>query len=146
MHPKSPIPLRTGEPSIFTICSAQRWCWTGLALERGATYRFEVAGEQTWKDASIVTGPDGYTLSRLRIFECLRRVPRAPWFTLIGTIDRQMNTAWVIGKFYEGPSPTTGELICFANDVSLMYWNNTGSLQLTVTKLTNAHGDADPVI
>jgi len=29
---------------------------------------------------------------------------------------------------------STGLLYCFANDVSFMYWNNEGEIQLTVSR------------
>jgi hypothetical protein len=46
-----------------------------------------------------------------------------------------------VNQFFIGYSTTflanaTGELICFANDAFGLYWNNIGSLNVTVTRLS----------
>lgn len=118
-----------------------RLCWnvTDMMLEAGRSYDFSATG--TWRDANIVCHAGGYpppALSPvqamiLRPFESLRRVPARPWFSLIGAIDQDMSTAFLIGRGGLMTVPKTGVLTCFANDVSFMYWNNSGIVMLSVT-------------
>lgn len=68
--------------------------------------------------------------------ESLRRMPHAPWFSLIGSIDKDKNSCFLIGTDKNITAPKTGRLYCFANDVIIAYGNNQGSIELTVTRLT----------
>jgi hypothetical protein len=43
-------------------------------------------------------------------------------------------TLFKVGRTVEFQSPYTGQLICFANDAHTLYWNNRGSLEVTVTR------------
>jgi hypothetical protein len=109
---------------------------TGVAIQESATYLLEVRGDQHWFDAWIETDADGYSRPWLKLAEGLRRVPAANWFALVGTLDGQPETAWVIGRGSRHTATASGELVCFANDMPCMYWNNWGALVLTVTRLT----------
>jgi hypothetical protein len=81
------------------------------------------------------TDADGYTREALRPFEFLRRVPDQNWLKLIGAIGRDENSPIIIGSAMTNFSPSkSGELLCFANDVGWMYWNNRGSLRVTGTR------------
>ena len=104
-----------------------------ILLQANTPYRFSAGG--TWSDAGIACGPDGYSSTKLvlRLAEGLRRIPGARWFMLMGTVDRDTSLLKAIGS---GPTPITfpksGKLSCFANDVWTMYFNNRGSVMLTV--------------
>ena len=60
---------------------------------------------------------------------------KAEYFTLIGTIGESIEHAFVIGA---GPcvftAPISGELVCFANDLDPAYWNNFGSMKLSIVQ------------
>jgi hypothetical protein len=116
------------------IPSSEVWVETGVQLQGGRTYRLAAVG--TWTDKQYTCGPEGYPSPNvlLRVMERLRRVPSAPWFALVGTIDRDMKTAFVIGAGCEVTPPRSGELICFANDVRGFYGNNSGAVALFVTR------------
>lgn len=43
-------------------------------------------------------------------------------------------TLFKVGRTVEFQSPYTGQLICFANDAHTLYWNNQGSLEVTVRR------------
>jgi hypothetical protein len=135
MNDRSPIVLEAGDPVEVTVRAPELWNHTGVAIEKSETYLLEVQGDQHWVDAWIVTGADGYRWWPLTLAEGLRRVPRANWFALVGTLDGRPETAWVIGRCARYTAAASGELVCFANDMPGMYWNNWGSLVLTVTKL-----------
>jgi hypothetical protein len=64
-------------------------------------------------------------------------MPTERWFALIGRIDGHPSTTFLIGTGRKPIlMPASGELICFANDVPGYYWNNLGTLQLTITRCT----------
>jgi hypothetical protein len=127
--------LQCGESREATIDARKLWNETCIRLEGGSRYSLAVLGEQYWFDASTRTDAGGYESSRLAPFRRMRRIPGAAWFSLIGTIDRDLSVSCVIGKGIEWIAPTSGELVCFANDVWFMYWNNRGSLRLVVERL-----------
>ena len=89
-----------------------------------------------WVDFFLCHGPEGdpSPLAYMRHFEKRRRIPEADWFALIGAVDCDVSSAFVIGKEKEMMMPVTGELTCFANDVASMYWNNWGHVELTVKR------------
>lgn len=137
--------LTPGGPSqTVTVYSALRYNWTGLQLESGASYRFEVPAGDTWQDADIECGPDGWSTEQLpwmketfvEFFEPMRRCPEANWFELIGSYGDDDNSLFRIGS---GASPHTAtrdtELYLFANDLPAKYDNNHGSLEVTITRI-----------
>jgi len=129
--------------SDIVIRARVKWNPTGVLVNPGERYRLEADGR--WSDLGICADADGFPSERapritrklLEKFEPKRRMPAELWFCLIGTvgeappgffrIGRQL-TEWVVGP------GTSGELLCFANDVESAYWNNFGSLTLTVTR------------
>jgi len=50
-------------------------------------------------------------------------------------LDCNPLTAFVIGKSQTIAVIDTGVLTCFANDVAFMYWNNSGNLNLQITRV-----------
>lgn len=145
MPPGTPAPRPPGPdnmqqnpqlPLTIEVCSREKWNDTGIQVSAGETYRFEATGE--WDDASHRCGPEGYDSPNfiLRAAEKLRRVPNARWFALIGVVNHDLSTAFVIGQGVQQTFAASGPLSCFANDVSFMYWNNKGSVKLTITKIS----------
>lgn len=130
----SPSFLQPGDRASFQVYSRKCWNDTGIWLEAGAEYRYEVPETETWYDFWISTTANGYSRASLKKWEPYRRVKAENWFRLIGTIDQKMDFAIVLGC---GPntftSPATGQLSCFANDMCSMYWNNWGGVQGTIS-------------
>jgi len=69
-------------------------------------------------------------------------MPEAKWFSVIGQIDDLEDTQFDIGELIENrenrslyEATATGVLHCFANDISFMYWNNRGAINLRVEEL-----------
>ena len=123
--------------------SGQIWKDTGINLVAGQQYHFESRGK--WTDGNIPPfiyscEADGYKSPWynivLKLAEYLRRMPQAQWFALIGSIDQDKHSFFLIGKNNTLTAPKTGRLYCFANDVIGFYSNNHGSIELTVTRLT----------
>ena len=129
-----PTHLNVGEQRTIAVHSALKWEDTTLYLQRGESYQFEASGR--WYDASISTGPDGYPSPNwvLRLLEKLRRSPNANWFALVGAIGQKEAASFVIGRDATLQIADDGILYCFANDLPVMYWNNSGLVKLTVTR------------
>lgn len=127
--------MQLHEEARAIVRARARWNRTGVLLVAGEVYDFVASG--CWTDLVIPHGPAGDPSGSayMRLFERWRRVPTADWFTLIGAIDSQMQSAFVIGSRRRHTPQVTGQLTCFANDVSGFYWNNFGAIGLTVTRL-----------
>jgi len=47
-----------------------------------------------------------------------------------------LGTLFMVGGNKTFTAQATGELVCFANDAMGLYWNNEGSINVTITLLT----------
>lgn len=130
---------------IFANC---KWNDTGVILRENETYIFQTYGG--WKDLSINTDATGYTSNddrvpwyswlALNLTDRFKRFPMSNWFSLIGCIGDEEN-CFDIGKMIKYTqnnaiykATKTGKLYCYANDVSFAYGNNSGFLNLIITK------------
>jgi hypothetical protein len=118
------------------VAAAEHWSRTGLRLEAGVSYRLTASG--TWRDWHVETTAAGYTRWYLAPFGWLRRAPRRPWFELMGCLDADPATTFPIGAGTTYVPPWSGELVCFANDVSWAYGNNSGAVTLGVERAATA--------
>jgi hypothetical protein len=142
--PPQPTPLRTGEKrSGIVIRAREKWNHTGVTVSAGERYSFDTQG--TWSDMGIRRDGNGFStrevpwVSRwlLQRFESKRRVPSENWFCLIGSVDENAGHLFRIGRQridWVVEAGVTGELVCFANDVESAYWNNIGSITLTIAR------------
>jgi len=119
-----------------TIDSRPLWNDTEINLITGQKYHFQATGQ--WTDWTNTCDADGYQSLNffLKLCEGLRRMPQSPWFALIGSINKDKNSFFLIGTDKEITASKTGRLYCFANDVIIAYGNNQGNLQLRVTPIT----------
>jgi hypothetical protein len=110
------------------------WNKTGIRLVSGERYSLTATGK--WVDFFICHGPAGdpSTFQYLRRFEASRRMPAENWFALIGALDCDQRTAFLIGEANEITMARSGELTCYANDLPSMYWNNWGHVNLQVKR------------
>lgn len=125
--------MRIGDATLVMVPARPRWVDTGVQLIPGETYQFSATG--TWQDRNIAAGPEGYASRNglMRFAELWRRMANAPWFALIGSIGQDPENLFVIAASVTYSPPETGTLNCLASDVPLMYFNNKGSISLTVT-------------
>jgi hypothetical protein len=108
---------------------------TGWPVVSGEQYRLVASGH--WFDFYIRTGPAGYPSPNC-LFSCLekkRRKPDADWFALVAYVDTgdsdDHQDSFVVGTGLSPWEPSkSGELVCYANDLPYMYWNNFGSIGL----------------
>ena len=116
----------------LVVCCDGTWNTPDQAhLESGGRYEITAAG--AWFDASIRSTPGGYrNLSFLqRRTERFRRSAGGLWFELTGEVDGR---TFPIGRATEILAEADGELVCWANDVRIAFGNNSGSVDVTVTR------------
>lgn len=107
---------------------------TGVDLEQGAVY--QLTAESEWFDAWVKADADGYDSKGWpqQHLESALRLPATRWFCLVGAIDRELDAAFKIGCNTTGAAPRSGRLFCLPNDVPGFYFNNFGSVQLTIRR------------
>jgi hypothetical protein len=118
---------------VAEIQAIRKWNKTGIHMVAGQEYMLSAKGE--WIDWFIQYGPDGGASRSnlfLKLFEWARRMPHENWFALIGAIDSDQRTAFLIGSSRVYRASVSGELTCYANDVPWAYGNNKGSVTLNV--------------
>ncbi len=140
--------LQPGQKRSFTIVARDRYCWSKIHLVEGGRYRFVIPPKQKWTDSKIKCGPEGwktkdlYWLKRtaVRIAEKRRRHRKANWFEIIGALgksdDRLIRIVAESKKSKPWTCPVEADLYGFANDVRLMYYNNKGSMKITIERVS----------
>jgi hypothetical protein len=129
------IHMMPGETKVIIISANKQWNDTHIMMSKGETYYFESSG--SWQDSSTTCDANGYisTGLLLRLTEWLRRFPKANWFALIGAISHSEKNFFEIGHKATITIEQEGLFSGFANDVSLMYGNNSGEIELTIKRL-----------
>lgn len=134
--------MQVGEARSVRIDARDPWNFHGIILAQGGRYQFTVTDVADWRDSWIDADPETGWLGWSRYLGAtvawLRRVPDAPWYSLVGTV-RGAEGAWqcfVIGKgSAEDRSTLTGPLYVFANDMTGRYGNNSGTLTLQIKRI-----------
>jgi len=138
-----PLDLAVDRSHECEVLAESKYNWSGVMLRQRASYRFSVPEGDTWEDANITCGPEGWTSEQLpwfkefivEAFEKRRRLKDANWFALVGALGDEDDELFLIG---DGKRPCTpprdAELYLFANDMPTKYGNNKGSLKVTITR------------
>lgn len=140
-----PFYLKTGQSLTCRVIAKMKHNWSGVTLQDGAQYTFEVAENDTWKDAEIVCGPGGWKTEDLpwykegivQFFEKHKRHETANWFALVGALGNDDDELFLIGdssKIYNAEKDA--DLYLFANDMLSKYGNNDGYLEVTITRIS----------
>lgn len=131
---------RTRTIKTTTVHAREPYNRTGWRVEPGRRYALNATGG--WWDLIIPCGPAGYPspLFYFRWLENKRRAPEYDWFELIGFVDSgdpaDGQRYFRIGKGLSLWTPDrVGELVCYANDLPFLYWNNFGSVTLELREL-----------
>ena len=138
--------LQIGESWTFRVDSRKMYNASGVYLEAGQHYTFDVKRNQTWLDAKIRCTVKGWVASDaprmtrllIRMVEPKRRCPSANWFELVGSVRRDGCEFFRIGCRGRGWTYTprrNGELNAFANDLESRYGNNQGAVCVTVRRV-----------
>lgn len=121
------------------VTSEEHYVATGVLLEPGATYEIS-ADDAEWIDSTISSTAAGNPAPALaqQTFQGLLRCQEARWFELIGAVGRSDEHLLPIGMgrewTYDG-TDLDAELQLFANDAIGFYWNNHGSVGVTIKRL-----------
>ena len=128
--------LEVGEQMTVHVHARRYWNDTGLELVKDAVYACYARGR--WWDLIFQSGPDGYEAPWWSLLQRLlagrRRVPTARWFALCGIVSGGGTDTFLIGSAARLQVPA-GRMLCFANDVPGAYWNNFGTITLTIERL-----------
>jgi hypothetical protein len=150
------------ESRTVQVCSSNFWNNTAIKVKSGREYKyiFSVKNNSLWYDAAIASTAAGYYRSYLVPWIPFRRSASDPWFALICTVDfedefRVFDSNTCFGDCTNLPECDStpkhpekvctqahgnfkrdGTLFCYANDVSMMYGNNSGCIDVTVRQST----------
>ncbi len=136
--------LAVGEIAVKTIEADAIYNHTGIMMAKNSEYEITAQTEDEWYDASIDCDANGWTRKTeslglkeafIAAAEPFRRVSKANWFQLcgsIGTSDEYAKKIGLCGKYVVGK---TGEFTAFANDLESKYGNNSGSIDITIKRI-----------
>ncbi len=141
--------LQPGDSREVTVYANQKFSRSGVLLQKGGEYFFQISGNHTWNDGGIDCGPAGWDRSSvskgfqeilIRLKEDERRYPKAKWFEVIGAIGKSDLHLFQILKFQDVShtykSLISGEFYAFANDLDRFYFNNMGFIKLKVQRVS----------
>lgn len=130
--------LLVGESSgPIPVLALLHWNPSRILARPGQRFLIE-ADNSVWTDEHLPAtagGVSGLGLQRFASAMCRHR--EAGLMELIGTLGREHDHQFRIGKgtVWENQTGLDGELHFYANDVYFMYYNNAGSVMVTVTRL-----------
>jgi hypothetical protein len=135
-HKASFHSMRIGETAYICVYANKPWNDSGINVVWGQRYNFRVPEGETWIYRRRTCNADGHPSTWLtRPWESLRRIPEARWFQLVGAIQRSTKSAIVIGRgLSDLLALYPGRLYFFANDLPWMYWSNTGTIAVRITR------------
>jgi hypothetical protein len=138
--------LAVGESYSCSVLAELKYNWSGLLLQQNCQYEFSVGASECWTDGDIENcSPNGWESKQLpwykekvvEWFEDKRRYPEANWFELIGSLgDEDHQLLRVLSTDKHSTPAHDSELYFFANDLQSKYGNNSGSIEVTVKRLT----------
>ena len=142
-----PKELAVGQSHQCDVLAKPKYNWSGVRLIETASYTVTVEQDDTWEDASIKCGPEGWETDDLpwykeglvKLMEQYRRLPDANWFALVGAWGdedgEEGNNLFLIGDSKKAfIAKQDADLYLFANDMPSKYDNNEGSLLVTITR------------
>ena len=110
------------------------WNETNIEICEGEKYKFNANGK--WTDFFVTKNANGYSNSYMQLFKKWKRSKEHPWFALIGTLNKNENELFLIGKNSSKQFSKTGKLYFFANDAKMFYWNNFGKIHLQIKRIS----------
>lgn len=132
--------LQPGNSDTFVVKAKQKNNHSGINLIKAGKYSIKVdPPNQTWTDGKMpwkkIVDANGFSHWFLDLFSITKRYRGATWFKLMGRIANQRQSDFPIGVEYSEYRPSgDGELICYANDASFKYGNNSGELTVRISR------------
>lgn len=128
--------LAVGQTKTVTLSAATESRGVSAFLMPGQTYRISASG--TWKNGGVSAGPGGYAPG---LFDGFRRHP-SNMLNLIGERSARFggaalsNSAFEIGLSRDIAPSSFGFLLLWANDMFGGYGDNSGSITVTIRRLS----------
>lgn len=142
-----PIELAVGQSHQCEVLAELKYNWTAVHMVKGANYIFSVDEGDTWADADITCGSDGWESDDLpwykegvvQFMERYRRLADANWFALVGAWGdedgKDGDNLFLIANNHQAVvARYDTDLYMFANDMPSKYGNNEGSLMVRITR------------
>lgn len=130
--------LVVGESSgPIPVLALLHWNPSRIIARPGQRFLIE-ADNSIWSDDKNPCTASGSSTAGLQRFtSAMCRHKQAAWMELVGTLGRDHDHQFRVGSgaVWENTTKQEGELFFYANDVYFMYYNNTGSVMVTVTRL-----------
>ncbi|MBQ4860677.1 DUF2235 domain-containing protein [Pseudoalteromonas sp. MMG013] len=136
--------LKAGESITIRAYASEYYNLTGIMLEKGATYKFNIEKNSIWYDKGQEVGIKGWQRTGqtigvkqqpVELFTPFKRAMNTPWFALIGCISCLDDYAFVITDACEMRINRSGEFTPFANDIAQDYGQNFGYISICITRL-----------
>lgn len=130
--------MLVGESSgPIPVLALLHWNPSRILARPGQRFLIE-ADNSVWTDEHLpatAAGASGLGLQRFTSAMCRHR--QAALMELVGTLGREHDHQFRIGKgtVWENQTNIESEIFFYANDVYFMYYNNAGSVMVTVTRL-----------
>jgi hypothetical protein len=119
------------------IFARPRWNDTGLDVTEGErVIARSVSGH--WIDGGVGSDALGFEKPWLTPWKWTRRCREARWFELVAVVGRFDGPYHLIARDGSFVAERAGRVYLFANDAWIMYWNNSGALEVELEKASAA--------
>ena len=122
--------LSPNNTEVIKISSRKEWNETEFEVLPNEEYEFMAIG--SWRSLFASSEANGFSSALMRPFNKLKRAPHN-WFALIGSINKKFD--FLIGGQRRLKCETAGKLSFYANGVPGLYWNNSRSISLFITRV-----------
>ncbi len=129
--------INIGESAEVSVRARDPWNPSGVLMEKGAVYRFQIVKITGWDDAGEknIDPLAGWTNFLLDFFSVFIRCPGQLYFRLIGGVSKKRKHFFPIDPEKPYTAEATGEFFAFANDLRPFYFNNHGVLILSIARV-----------
>lgn len=115
----------------ITLFAEDFYSRDSFEVQAGIRYQIICDANQSWRDWFVPSSPLGYNNFLAKLFGL--RLKTAKCFCLCGVFDKLEETSFRIGTLSDiEPQETDKILYFFANDYKKAYWNNYGSIDITI--------------
>lgn len=119
------------------VLALLHWNPSRIIARPGQRFLIEADNSQWSDDKSPCTAAGTSNCGLQRFTSAMCRHKQAAWMELVGTLGRDHEHQFRIGAgaVWENTTGHEGEIHFYANDVYFMYYNNAGSVMVTITRL-----------
>jgi len=127
--------IKVGESTTLKIHSEEIYSSERVAVEAGETYAIKCDAKQRWKDSFVNTTSKGF-FNPLTFFFSGIRLKGTPCFRLCGAYNENEKHLFEIGLDAQTTVPAgQTSLSFFANDAIKHYGNNSGTIEILVSRV-----------